>query len=512
MIYKIDNLHLGISESETELIKIATKKLGRKPSYFRILKKSLDARKKADIHYVYSIEFSGDESPTKPILEKYVGRDKKIIVVGCGPAGLFCALRLIDRGFKPIIIERGECVEERAVTVTSFFNGGVLNLNSNVQYGEGGAGTFSDGKLNTQTHNGYNAEVLEKFAMHGAPEEVLYLNKPHIGSDCLRTVVKNMREFIIKSGGKVRFSTLLEKVSSDGKGVTITLRNLKTMAQSTERADAVVLAIGHSARDTFRSLHNDGMLMERRDFAIGVRIEHLQREVGRSQYGNLHDKLPPADYKLVSHAGKRTAFTFCMCPGGYVIPSASEAGGVVTNGMSNYARDGVNANSALLVQLNGEDYGSDDLFAGMDFQRKIERIAYDACGNYSAPVQLVGDFLKNKVSAKYGSVKPTYARGCKFAPLSEILPKAVIETLKVALPDMGKRLKCFANPDAVMTGVETRFTSPVRLLRCESGESCTLNNVYPCGEGSGYSGGITSSAADGMRIADKIYLKFSAEV
>ena len=504
VIYKIDNVKLNLLQKEDELYLLATRKLGKKPSYFRILKKSLDARKKNDIHYVYTIEFSADNQPTKKPLERIKENNKKIFIVGSGPAGLFCAIRLIDRGFAPIIIERGQSVEERMESVNVFSNGGALNLQSNVQFGEGGAGTFSDGKLNTQTHNGYNAEVLQIFERFGAPKEILYLNKPHIGSDKLREVLLNIRKYILSNGGEFRFSTLFDGI--DGKVCYFTdmLNNIRY----SETPDILVLAIGHSARDTFQLLRDNGVALERRDFAVGVRIEHLQSDVGYSQYGKAYDKLPPADYKLVSHAGDRTAFTFCMCPGGYVMPATSEFGGVVTNGMSNYARDGENANSALLVQIDGKDFGSEDLFAGVEFQREVEKHAFTMTSNYKAPVQLIGDFLKGKTSSSFKAVKPTYSRGVEFVNLRDILPRAVTETLTVAIPDMAKRLKCFDSADGILTGVETRFSSPIRILRNDYGQSVTHSSIYPCGEGSGYSGGITSSASDGIRTADKIYNKY----
>lgn len=508
MIYKIENLKLPIGADEDELRAVAAKKLGKKPGFFRILKKSLDARDKRNIGYVYSVEFSDDGFPKRRAAEKYIGVRKKIVVIGCGPAGLFAALRLIEHGFEPILIERGENVTDRTETVSAFLSGGRLDENSNVQFGAGGAGTYSDGKLNTQTHRGYNSDVLDLFAEFGAPEEILYLNKPHIGSDRLKGVVSRMISHI-SSYGEVRFSTRFEGYSTSGGTLReIVLRDLKAGVEYAETADAVVLALGHSARDTFVRLHGLGTAMEAREFAVGVRIEHLQSEINRAQYGSYAHRLPPADYKLVSHAGERTAFTFCMCPGGSVIPAASEEGGIVTNGMSDYARAGDNADSALLVQLSAADYG-EKLFDGMEFQRRLERAAYGITGSYRAPVQLFGDFMKDRVSVGFGSVRPTYPIGTVFAPLGEILPSAVTRTIKAAVSDMGRRLRGFDSADALMTGVETRFSSPVRILRDGSGQSVSVRGLYPCGEGSGYSGGITSSAADGLRIADLIFADLS---
>ena len=509
MTIRIDNIKLNIGESENKLLNIAGKKLGRPIKQFAIIKKSLDARDKNNIYWVYSVVVS--DEPTVPAsAPQRIKRTKKVAVIGAGPAGLMCAIRLIEHGLTPIIIERGEPVEERKKTTEKFFSERVLDINSNVQFGEGGAGTFSDGKLNTQTHDGLNKSVLEIFCRFGAPEEILYLSKPHIGSDRLYAVLQNIRKFILNNGGEYLFNTKFIGLNQkNGSLQSLILQNTKTGEESELNTDIAVVAIGHSSRDTFKILNNCGIEMQSREFALGVRIEHLACEIGRAQYGNQYKNLPTADYKLVSHAHERTVFTFCMCPGGVVIPSASEEGGVVTNGMSTYARDGINSNSALMVQMKREDFGSDDLFAGMRFQQKIEQLAFDIGGrNYSAPVQLYNDFATSRISERFESVVPSYAAGYKFAPLNEILPTAVTDALKVAIPDMGKRLKGFDCPDAVLTGVETRFSSPVRLLRNDDGESITINGIYPCGEGSGYSGGITSSAADGLKIAEKIFEKY----
>jgi uncharacterized FAD-dependent dehydrogenase len=506
----LDNIKLSIFKPETELIKIAEKKLGKKPKFFQILKKSLDARDKQNIFWVYSIAFSEKDECVREEPLKKISSSHKIAVVGSGPAGLFCALRLIDHGFAPIIIERGERVEDRKNTIQCFFDSKILNTESNVQFGEGGAGTFSDGKLNTQTHDGLNKDVLKLFVKFGAPEEILYLNKPHIGSDKLYYVLQNIRTYIEKNGGKYYFNTCFCGFEQrDDKLTKLKLKNTKDGKEWELDVDCAVLALGHSARDTFEMLARCGVEMSAKEFAVGVRFEHLASEIGKAQYGANYNRLPTADYKLVSHAHERTVFTFCMCPGGVVIPSASEKGGVVTNGMSLYARDGVNSNSAVMVQLKKEDFGGDDLFAGMRYQRELERRAYAYGGSdYSAPVQLFGDFLAGKVSSAYGNVVPTYSAGLKFAPLDEVLPRVVSDALKVAIPDMDKRLKGFATPDAVMTGVETRFSSPVKIVRGIDCESVSLSGLYPCGEGSGYSGGITSSAADGLKVAEKIFEKY----
>ena len=421
-------------------------------------------------------------------------------------------MRLVEHGFNPIIIERGEPVEERKKSCATFFNNRVLNEESNVQFGEGGAGAFSDGKLLTRTKDGLNADVLEDFVRFGAPEEILYLNKPHVGSDRLYGVLQSMRKYIESKGGKYLFNTKLYGFEETGGVLTaLKLKDVKSGKESLLPVSAAVLAVGHSARDTFEMLNSKGVYMEARDFAVGVRIEHLSKEISNAQFGQAAKYLPAADYGLVSHAGERTVFTFCMCPGGVVIPAASEKGGVVVNGMSDYARDGVNSNSALMVQMKREDFGDTDLFAGVRFQRSLEQAAFNlGGGNYKAPVQLWGDFERDRVSDKFGEVSPTYAAGVNFAPLDDLLPQVAVSSLKAAIPDMARRLKGFDSPSAIMTGVESRFSSPVKIVRDSGGQSVSIKNLYPCGEGSGYSGGITSSAADGLAVAVKLFERFNA--
>ena len=508
MTIRLDNIKLKIGESEDMLLEAARKKM-RGFKRFGIIKKSLDARDKSNIFWVYSVWVSDEEELPCAQPEK-LKNPPAVAVIGSGPAGLFCALRLVEHGFKPIIIERGERVEDRKRSTEKFFESGKLDENSNVQFGEGGAGTFSDGKLNTQTHDNLNRDVLKLFKRFGAPEEVVYLNKPHIGSDKLYEVLKNIRAYIGECGGQYLFNTKFCGFVKSGDGFkALLLQNVRTGECSEIKAECAVLAVGHSARDTFIMLDKSGVVMQPRDFALGVRIEHLSSEIGLAQYGKNYIKLPAADYKLVSRAHERTVFTFCMCPGGVVIPSSSEQGGVVTNGMSLYSRSGENSNSALMVQMKQEDFASESLFAGMEFQRIIERRAFDLCGkNYKAPVQLCGDFLRGRVSDGFKSIKPTYAAGVTFVPLDAVLPKITVEALKAAIPDMGRRLNWFANPDAALTGVETRFSSPLRILRGEDCQSVSMKGLYPCGEGSGYSGGITSSAADGLKIAELIFEKY----
>ena len=515
----ISDIKLPVGKDEKELVRIAEKRLGGKAAYFAIKKKSLDARDKGNVRWIYTIECSKKSQKTEQrVLEKLpASRQPRetVLVVGSGPAGLFAAIRLLDRGIKPLLIERGAPVEEREKRIDLFFTTKELDTETNIQFGEGGAGTFSDGKLNTQTHSPLNKEVLQLFVRFGAPKEILYLSKPHIGSDNLKTVVKNMRQYILAEGGEVLFHTRLDELRFENgriKEAVVCLLNKDMVAPKQEilPVSAVILAIGHSARDTFEMLERKGVPMRAKDFAIGVRIEHLQEKISLAQYGKAYSMLPAADYKLVSHASERSVFTFCMCPGGFVMPSSSERGGVVTNGMSNYARNGKNANSALIAQVTRGDFGDDTPLAGMRFQRKIEEAAYIAGGkNYAAPTQLLGDFLKDKTSSRFGEVQPTYAAGTAFADLREVLPLGVVDALKKAAVDMDRRLKGFACPDAILTGTETRTSSPVRIERDESLQSVAIKGLFPCGEGAGYAGGITSSAADGIRVADGVYAMFA---
>lgn len=429
---------------------------------------------------------------------------KRPIVVGFGPAGIFCALLLARSGFRPIILERGDSMEARVEAVDTFFREGKLQPESNLQFGEGGAGAFSDGKLNTlvkdKSFRGYFA--LEQLVKAGAPEELLWLNKPHVGTDLLRQVIVNLREEIHSLGGEVRFGCRVEEVLSEG-GRAVGVR----LADGTVlESDTVVLAIGHSARDTFRMLRGLGVPMEKKPFSVGVRIEHPQDLIDKAQYGRARGNFPPADYKLVCHTGNgRTVYSFCMCPGGEVVAAASDEDGVVTNGMSYHARDGKNANSALLCEIFPRDVG-EDLFAGMAFQKELEKAAFRAGGgNHKAPAQRVGDFLENRPTTAFGSIEPTYSRGVTPSDLRTILPDYVCDALAEALPYFGRKIKGFDTPDGVMTAVESRSTCPVRILRDEGMES--LPGLYPIGEGAGYAGGIISAAIDGIKCAETIVTK-----
>lgn len=520
---RITNIKLSLEEDEGLLKEKVAKKL-RIPVEdifsYSIFKKSIDARKKSDIHFVYTIdaEIKNEDRILKLFSNKGVSKVqdvtykyekisshgiKRPVIVGMGPAGLFAGLALARMGFNPIILERGKRVDERVTDVELFWKEGKLNTESNVQFGEGGAGTFSDGKLTTSVNNPRARVVLEEFVEAGAPKEILYSNKPHIGTDKLRDVVKNMRNTIISLGGEVRFNSKVTDFIIEGGHIA----GVKVNDEEIIEADRVILALGHSARDTFEVLYNRGVNIIQKPFSIGVRIEHHQSLINKSQYGEFagHKKLGAADYKLSAHFdNRRSAYTFCMCPGGVVVAAASEGGMVVTNGMSYYARDMENANAALLVGVNPEDYGSDHPLAGVEFQRKWERLAFKLGGkNYKAPAQRVGDFLKDRPSESIGEVNPTYSSGVTMTDLRECLPDYVTDTLKLAIIAFDKKIKGFANPDAIMTGVETRSSSPIRILRNESLQS-NIKGLYPIGEGAGYAGGIMSAALDGLKVAEEI--------
>ena len=464
---------------------------------FLILKKSIDARKKGAIREVYSVLISEKEEalPSFTVPKAKEGAYRPI-VVGFGPAGIFAAYVLALAGLRPIVLERGLSIEERQAKVDALWQKGVLDSKTNAEYGEGGAGAFSDGKLNSGIkEKELSRFVLETFVKFGAPEDILYLNKPHVGTDRLRETIRNIREEIVRLGGEVKFNAQVTDIACTEKKVTLT-------ADKEYLTDCVVLAIGHSARDTYETLLARGFMMQSKPFAVGVRIEQLQEEINKAMYGEKFDpRLPPADYKVVEHTPLGGVYSFCMCPGGYVVCASSEEDGVVTNGMSYHARDGKNANAALLVGVDENDFGG-GVLAGVKYQRDMEQKAFLAAGGgFRAPAQRVGDFLKKQKGSLEGRVKPTYLPGVTPCDLNEVLPQKIGGALRAALPVLDKRIKGFAADDNLLTGVETRSSSPVRVLRGEDYKSLSHPMVYPCGEGCGYAGGIMSAAVDGIKIA-----------
>lgn len=527
-----------ISAGETAVIKrYIEKKLKIKQSdikEFTVLKKSVDARKKEQIFFIYQVDFFTDNE--KRVLSRYKKNDvtiksekkendtakceaaaekdisEKIVIAGFGPAGLFAAYELALSGYKPLVIERGLDVDSRKKSVEHFWKTGELDTESNVSFGEGGAGTFSDGKLNTMVKDkfGYNRRVLETFVKFGAPAEILYLQKPHIGTDKLADVVKNIRLEIERLGGEVRFGVRLDSlnIKNTGNGDSKKLESINVTDRFLGKAeviecDRLILAIGHSARDTFLSLDESGVMMQPKSFAIGVRVEHSQEMIGKNQYGELYKALPTADYKL-THQTKdgRGVYSFCMCPGGYVVNASSEKGMLAVNGMSDYLRDGINANSAIVVTVEVEDFDGTDALAGMRFQRKWEKKAFDAAGG-KIPVQLFGDFKKNVVSKEFGNVRPQTKGETAFANVREILPGEVADSIEEGITAFEKKINGYSRDDTLLLGIESRTSSPVKIVRDDTMQS-NIKGLYPCGEGAGYAGGITSAAMDGIKIAIKI--------
>ena len=520
----LKNIRLPLKYTREQLYSEVAKELKisvKDISELTLRRVSIDARKKSDIHYIAMADvcINGDDNK---IIKKCKNAEtaqhkeysfsatripeKRPLIIGSGPAGLFCALILARNNARPIIIERGQSVDERSNAINKFWTDGKLNTESNVQFGEGGAGTFSDGKLNTGTNDIRQGFVLREFVTHGAPEDILISAKPHIGTDMLKGTIKSIRKEIESLGGEFRFNSLFcDFNTSNGQITEITI--IENSSKETIDTEDVVLATGHSARDTFEMLRSKGILMQQKAFSIGARIEHLREEVDECQYGKARHLLPAADYKLSTHLESgRGVYTFCMCPGGYVVNASSEDGRLCTNGMSLFVRDNINSNSAVLVGITPEDYNCGDVLDGMKLQREIEQAAYNMLGSYTAPVQRVGDFID-----KLGNIKslptPTVKPGYEFCDISKIYPNFIADSLKEGIVNLGKRATFFENMGAVLTAPETRSSSPVRILRDETFQSVSCKGLYPCGEGAGYAGGIMSAATDGIKCAEAILSK-----
>lgn len=525
---KVSNMHIPLNETDTPLNELVAKKLKIPVSDIndvKYLKKSIDARKKNAIQLVLTLavtlknekvilkRFSNNQNISEyksysykiPSISSYSTRP---VIIGFGPAGMFAGLFLAKAGLKPIILERGASVVERQKAIDIFRKTGKLDTENNIQFGEGGAGTFSDGKLNTGINDTRIQYVLETFVKHGAPKDIMYMAKPHIGTDYLIDVVQNIRRTIEEAGGEVKFGARFSGYETDKDNTLRSVLYVQKNITYSIPTNKCILAAGHSARDVFRMLKNKNVSLTAKNFAMGLRIEHLQKDLDICMYGKYADNiaLTAADYKLAVHLPNgHSLYTFCMCPGGEVVASASENNRLVVNGMSYHARNGVNSNSALLVGISPDMLDSSDPLAGMILQENIEQRAFlSGGGDFKAPVNLVGDFLENQVSTSFGKIKPTYTPGVKFASPNEYLPEFMVETLRMGIPEMGRKLKLFNDPEAVLTGVESRSSSPVRIIRNAFYQSVSISGLYPCGEGAGYAGGITSAAVDGLRCAEAL--------
>lgn len=523
----INNISSPISSDNNEIIQYALKKSGIKKDdikNIKIHKTSLDARKQNNMKFVSSVYIELKESKNEKIFCEHhdgctfienkkisftMGKEKpegKIVIAGFGPAGMFSALFLAENGYRPTVVERGEKVEDRIRSVERFWNETVLNVNSNVQFGEGGAGTFSDGKLTTRIHDPLCSYILKKFVEFGAPEEILTKAKPHIGTDNLRKIVKNIREKIISLGGEIYFNTALKDIFVSNGKVTKAVTDKECIDVS-----ALIIAPGHSARDTFSMLFEKGVFMEPKPFSIGARIEHRQEEINKSLYGKYYDnpQLPAGEYQLSYRTKDRCVYTFCMCPGGIVVPSSSEHDTIVTNGMSEFARDGENANSALVVSVSPKDFGNNPL-DGISFARQIEHKAFLSTGKtYKAPAVSVGRFLDKSFGYADSTITPTFACGISEADFNEIFPHHITDMMRTGIRIFSGKISAFSDKTALLTAPETRTSSPVRITRNDSRQSVSVNGLYPCGEGAGYAGGIMSAAADGLHTAITVAEKFS---
>jgi len=517
---KIEQIKLRVDKCDEEHVKFAiAKKLGTNVKNvldFVILKRSIDARDKQNVCRVFSLGVNLNEKIEKKYQKLAFTPDYSLfsfekksckfppIVVGFGPAGMFCALMLARMGLCPVVIEQGKNVDERTRDIQNFWENGKLDPLSNVQFGEGGAGTFSDGKLNTNLNSDICKKILNEFVHFGAEKDILTDAKPHVGSDRLKNVVKNLRQEILSLGGKVMFlHKFVGFETCDGKLESVEISDLKTGEKQKIFTRHLVLAIGHSARDTFELLKRKQFEIKQKPFAVGVRLEGNQQELNVCRYGEFAKYLPNADFKLVCHLPNgRSAFSFCMCPGGFVVASNSDFGEIVTNGMSNMRRDNQNFNSAILVNVTPQDFESDDVLAGVEFQKKYEKLAFELGGkNYFAPCQTVGSFLYGKTNVS--NTKPSYKPGVKFCDLKDCLPDFVFESLKLALQQFGKKLGCLANPDNLLIALESRSSSPITIVRDQNFQT-KIKGIYPAGEGAGYAGGIISSAQDGIKIAMQI--------
>ncbi len=529
----INNIKLPINASYEEAFSVAEERLRRiginiKTPFFSIYRRSVDARQKDSIKFVYAVRVNGDffvpddkklslsgasiDKCEYPSVEYGNERlSSRPVIVGSGPCGLFCALMLAEEGYAPILIERGGSVKERVELIEKFKKTRILNIDTNIQFGAGGAGTFSDGKLITRINDGMSAYVMQKFTEFGAPEEITYLAKPHIGTDILCNVVDRMIKRIEELGGEVRFHTKFIDANFSSSEIT----SIKTNNGVIETG-VLVLALGHSARDTYEMLLSKNLVIEAKNFSVGMRIEHLRDDIDFAMYGKMagHEKLGSAEYSLSYNTKERGVYTFCMCPGGEVVPAASEEGGVVVNGMSAHRRDGRNSNSAVVCSIFKEDYGSNP-FSAIEFQRKIERSAFAAGGkNYNAPIITFADFAEGKLTKEPSKITPTYADaiGVKLASPYDYLPAVVCDSIKNAIFDFDKKIHGFAIGDAVLTGAETRTSAPIRIMRDDTSRlAIGYSNLYPAGEGAGYAGGITSAAIDGIRTALAIMKKYKAK-